>query len=515
MIKLLSKKNFIPEILIVLFPIALISGPLVPEIFVLIINIFFLINIIIKKDYNFLDNKLIYIISIFVLYVTSLSLFSDYSDQIFLKNIFYFRFILFILAIYYFLNKNTKFIYLIFYSLIIMFIFLIVDGYYQFAYDKNLLGYPKYRSDRISSFFEDKLVLGSFISRYFFIIIALYFYLKNKFSDLIIIPFILLSFVLIVLTGERSALFLTIIGLIVIFILLDIKFLSKLIIILSAAIILSVSFKINYTLYDRYINQTKSQISFSKNFDLSSFFDRFKYYKLSWNTALNGFKENKIFGQGPKSFKYFCSQPKFVTYSSKKSFKYNNIQYLDIHKKFINVEITEIFFKVGDVIENNNLLLKYRFKNKDYKFYSNKEGKINFINIANGNLINSGHQIFTLDLTNFDIPEKSYFYRNGCTTHPHQLYLQLMSETGLIGTIYIFSIFLFIIYLFIKHLIIKIFYKEVLYNNTKLCVLTYFFLLLFPMTTFGNFFNNWFIMSFSLQLGLLLYFFIDKKNETK
>ena len=196
MIKFLSKKNFIPEILIVLFPIALISGPLVPEIFVLIINIFFLITIIINKDYKFLNNKLIYIISIFVLYVTSLSFFSDYSDQIFLKNVFYFRFILFILAIYYFLNKNSKFIYLIFYSLIIMFVFLIVDGFYQFAYDKNLFGYPKFRSDRISSFFEDKLVLGSFISRYFFIIIALYFYLRNKFNDIIILPVILLSFIL-------------------------------------------------------------------------------------------------------------------------------------------------------------------------------------------------------------------------------------------------------------------------------------------------------------------------------
>ena len=59
MIKFFSKKNFIPEILIVLFPIALISGPLVPEIFVLIINIFFLITIIINKDYKFLNDKLI------------------------------------------------------------------------------------------------------------------------------------------------------------------------------------------------------------------------------------------------------------------------------------------------------------------------------------------------------------------------------------------------------------------------------------------------------------------------
>ena len=88
-----------------------------------------------------------------------------------------------------------------------------------------------------------------------------------------------------------------------------------------------------------------------------------------------------------------------------------------------------------------------------------------------------------------------------------------MSETGILGASYIFLIFLFISFLLIKHFIIKLFKRKTLYNNTKICLLTYFFLLLFPMTTFGNFFNNWFIMSFSLQLGLLIYFFIDYKNK--
>ena len=508
-----SKKNFIPEILIILFPIALISGPLIPELFILTINLFFIYNLIQKKEINLFQNKIFYLLIFFISYVTFLSYISNYSDQIFIKNIFYFRFLLFVFSIYYFLNENPKILKLIFYSLLIMFLVLIIDGFYQFFNGKNLIGIPKYRSDRISSFFEDKLVLGSFISRYFFIFIGLFFIFKNKLNTFPILILICFAFILILLTGERSALFLTIIGLFILFILLEFSLKFKFIILLSAISILIISLNLNSTLYDRYISQTKSQISLDKDINIDNFFDRFKYYQLSWKTAYNGYKDNKFFGQGPKAFKYFCANPKLAVYQKKKSVIYNNVQYLVIHKKFINVEITELFFKVGDVVEKNQLLLKYKFKNKEYKFYSDKIGVIEHVTINKNQFVNTGHSIFVLDLSGYDIPEKTYFYKNGCTTHPHQLYLQLMSETGIIGASYIFLIFLFISFLLIKHFIMKLFKRKTLYNNTKICLLTYFFLLLFPMTTFGNFFNNWFIMSFSLQLGLLIYFFIDYKNK--
>ena len=83
-----------------------------------------------------------------------------------------------------------------------------------------------------------------------------------------------------------------------------------------------------------------------------------------------------------------------------------------IHKKFINVEITELFFfEVGDAVEKNQLLLKYKFKNKEYKFYSDKIGVIEHVTINKNQFVNTGHSIFVLDLSGYDIPEKTFFIK--------------------------------------------------------------------------------------------------------
>ena len=93
-----------------------------------------------------------------------------------------------------------------------------------------------------------------------------------------------------------------------------------------------------------------------------------------------------------------------------------------------------------------------------------------------------------------------------CSTHPHNIFFQLLSETGLLGIIFyaIFNIFLFI-------QIIKFFFKKD-YNQ-----ISFFFLLpviyyLNPLFPSGNFFNNWY-MCFGI-LGLPFYLYLARINKS-
>ena len=90
---------------------------------------FFIYNLS-KKRNKSIQNKIFYLL-LFYFLCNFLSYISNYSDQIFVKNIFYFRFLLFVFSIYYFLNENPKILKLIFYSLFIMFLILIIDGFYH------------------------------------------------------------------------------------------------------------------------------------------------------------------------------------------------------------------------------------------------------------------------------------------------------------------------------------------------------------------------------------------------
>ena len=92
--------------------------------------------------------------------------------------------------------------------LIVTFFIIIFDSFYQVYFGQNLLGYEIIKN-RISSFFKDELVLGSFFSRLFplFFGVLIFIYPKNFLLILFgFLTFIILD-VLIYMSGERSALF--------------------------------------------------------------------------------------------------------------------------------------------------------------------------------------------------------------------------------------------------------------------------------------------------------------------
>ena len=70
---------------------------------------------------------------------------------------------MFVIAVTALLNFNNKFIKYFFYCIFICFSVLIIDGFYQYFFGKNILGWVG--EERISSFFGEEKILGSYLSR--------------------------------------------------------------------------------------------------------------------------------------------------------------------------------------------------------------------------------------------------------------------------------------------------------------------------------------------------------------
>ena len=133
--------NIIPAWIIILMPILLISGPFLSDLGVSITVILFIINSIknnLKKYYNN------YYFKIFIIFCIILILSSLLSNNVLisLKNsLFYFRFGIFSLCFWYLLENNKFLLKFLFISFLLCYSSLIIDGYIQYFFGKNLFCY--------------------------------------------------------------------------------------------------------------------------------------------------------------------------------------------------------------------------------------------------------------------------------------------------------------------------------------------------------------------------------------
>ena len=92
-----------------------------------------------------------------------------------------------------------------------------------------------------------------------------------------------------------------------------------------------------------------------------------------------------------------------------------------------------------------------------------------------------------------DINSKSSNLR--CSTHPHNFYLEILSETGIIG----FAIFFSFLILIFKNILKDIFKKK---NKSGFITISIFFLFFWPLKTTGSIWASW--NSFFYVLALLI-----------
>jgi O-antigen ligase len=535
---IIAKKTLVDlnTLLILLFPFALVSGPLIPEIFLFIIVVSFFYFVLSEKKTFYFNNNFAKIFLLFFL-IINISSFYNFNFISLKSSLFYFRFGFFSLAVFFFLNINKKLIPLMFLSMTTLILILLFDSSIQFFLGKNLLGFEKDVSGRVSSFFGDELVLGSFVSKFFLFYLVLFY--SNKFSEnKIYLSLIIFTFFLIIFyAASRTSLASFILSvLLFLFLLKDTKLILKLLFLFTLSIYILSQFTDNN--FKRIFVHTKYQM-FE---EYSSFNFLSQRHMLHLGTAYNIFKENKIIGAGPKSFRILCDDKKYIphNYIQKTSSvfaKDDGILEISIEAMSVDVDNniwqqdlnTNLIFDINNLIKTKNNNFKNLnqqniiniFYDKEYTELKNK-AKLMYQDGSHQNI-----NFFT-NVYYIKIDEKKFkkgqeifkfkpLYKNGCNTHPHNFLIQILSETGLVGfIIYIFVglyfIFGVINFLFGKKIMKKIYKYKI---DFKICLIFISYLIFFlPIFPSGNFFNNWLSMIIYFPMGFLLYF-IDKNKTIK
>ena len=301
------------SILLYFLPAALISGPLISDVILSAVALIFIFLSVREKLWKYYKNNFFYIFSAFYFYILIRTLLSEDPSLALINSLFYFRFGIFSLAVWYLIDNNRDLIKKFFFVLSITLFILIFDAFIQIIFGQNLFGMEMDPGMgwRYSGLFGDEAVLGSYLSKILPLYLALMFFNKTrkKFSNYIFFIIFVFGFALIYMSGERTAFFVTLITFVIVFIMLEEKKIKIIFgaFLISGALLIVGSSIINKDFKIRMIDQTLEQIGvMDKNFKFFS-----TAHQSHYQISMKMFKDNPVFGKGPKTFRAYCSDERF------------------------------------------------------------------------------------------------------------------------------------------------------------------------------------------------------------
>jgi len=389
------------------------------------------------------------------------------------------------------LNKK-HFIKLFFFSFYLSYIILLIDSLVQLKTGFNIIGYPA--SYRISSFFGKELIMGSFVSRTLPFILGILFYLDIKNKNFLALFLLLISGILVFVSGERlaSAYYIITVFLFSIFFF-DFKF--KFYFFILILFLFSIITFYNSNFFNRLFFHTTEQLKQGRSVLFVSY-----RHELHYLSAYRMFKDKMILGHGLKSFRNLCFNEKYnvqdkidkdnTKFSPSDGFYTVREEYREVEGPDSSKSIEKYYVVI---ISSKDSYVEFPVASTYVKFYK-----------SNGDYVKKDEPLFA-----------SYGYSNGCNTHPHNIYLQILAEIGVIG---FFLFFGFFVFMFLQLIIIylRIRKNNKLYKDKS----NFFFILgivlsLFPLFPSGSFYNNWLLSIFFINLGFLINYYplIINKND--
>jgi O-antigen ligase len=409
------KKININLLLALIIPL-FIWGPFFPDLIVSLSSIFFLFYVYKNKAFNYFTQTPLVIFFAFCIYCIFVSIFVASNILMsFESSLFYLRIGVFSCLIWYLIEQDKKILNYFYYALVICFLVLIVDGYIQFFTGTNIVGLPKAEVNT-SSFFGNELIMGSYLSRLFPLLIALFIAKeKKKLEIYFMFLFFILVSGLVFISGERASFaFLTLSTLFVL--LLAKSFLKfKLCFVFGSVILILMLSLANPALKYRVFERPIETLGLKKKEDKKYFFTA--YHDSLIRTSFNMFKDKPLIGHGPKMFRVICKDEKYAVGISP------------------------------------------------------------------------------------------------CMNSPHNFYLQLLAETGIIGFSFLFSAFAYVLYCAYRQLKSIVLRQKRYLTDYQVCLLAGILITVWPLTTNGNFFHNWLMIVYSLPVGFYLHSIYGKNRK--
>ena len=174
------------------------------------------------------------------------------------------------------------------------------------------------------------------------------------------------------------------------------------------------------------------------------------------------------------------------------------------NRLFVSLAIITIFF----FLVNFSDYIKYRYIDQFYSKIKTQDDRENFLNNSlyiklykSGFYVFKNNPWFGVGNKNYrvetcDIKKNLIHKEYLCSTHPHQVYVEMLSEHGIIGTIIILSIIFYLIFRIIRKIIDG-------RNYIQAGCLVFLLINFIPILPSGAFFNNFNITLFMINFSLM------------
>jgi len=403
-----------------------------------------------KEIFSFKNEKLSAVILIFfilILFSTLIDISKDPKNDHFFKSIAYFRyFFLFLVSSYLVRSGKFKIKYFLV-SCLVCLLFLSLDVIYQFFNGSDIFGFVGYEKSKyhLAGFLKDEYVAGGYIQKFFtftLILIPIIGKKLDKQKFLISTVLLIIFFFGILFSGNRVPLMMFCLSILLMMILIKELRFSLAIASLFCILIFTISIKMNDNLRSYYK-------SFYGN---SSFIisNMTKYISKKYPKLEKGEKEKCI----EKDNNVYCEY--FIAKSEKFRSKYELIP--TFGSGHFVIYLTAIDLWIDNPIIGNGIK-SFRIK----------------------------------CLTKLHLPNRV------CSSHPHNYYLELLNDTGLLGTLFLVCA--------VFYLITNKFFNFKYYEKNEkflfICLLIIIIAEFFPLKSSGSFFSTANSSFIFLILGML------------